>query len=126
MKLSREQLKRLVKEELKSVLGEKLTDDEKEEKKDLEGKLKKLDHKWMDEGKLSSALMKRYGISKENAKGVVLWHSLNENGNIGAYDMKFGNTIVRNLLAEDIEPVVVKEHKHTKRDDDDPKRDKKK
>ena len=80
----------------------------------------------MDEGKLSSALMERYGISKEDAKGTVLWHSLNENGSIDKYDMKFGDTIVRNLLAEDIEPVVVKEHMHTKRDDDDPKRGKKK
>jgi hypothetical protein len=80
----------------------------------------------MDEGKLSSALMERYGISKKYAKGTVLWHSLNENGDIGIYDMKFGNTIIRNLLAEDIEPVIVKEHKHLKRDDDDPKRGKKK
>jgi len=80
----------------------------------------------VDEGKLSSALMERYGISKENANGVVLWHSLNENGDIGVYDIRFGDTIVRNLLAEDVEPVVVKEHKHNKRDDDDPKRVKKK
>jgi|TARA_R100000008_G_C3537095_1_gene142659 hypothetical protein len=68
--------------------------------------------------------MKRYGISEENAKGAVLWHSLNENGAIGTYDMKFGNTIVRNLLAEDIEPVVLQEHEHNKRDDDDPSRGK--
>ena len=56
----------------------------------------------MKEGRLSSALLERYGISEENAVGTVLWHSLNENGDIGVYDMKFGNTIVRNLLAEEI------------------------
>ena len=73
----------------------------------------------MDEGKLSSALMDRYGIDEKDAQGAVIWHSLNENGEIGVYDMKFGNTIVRNLLAEDIEPVLVKEHSHKpKRDDD--------
>ncbi len=80
----------------------------------------------MKEGTLSSALMERYGIDEKDAKGVVLWHSLNEQGEIGVYDMKFGTTIVRNLLAEDVEPVFIKEHKHVKQDDDDPKRSKKK
>ena len=45
MKLTKSQLKQLIKEELESILSEKLTDDEKEEKKNLEDKLKKLDHK---------------------------------------------------------------------------------
>ena len=76
----------------------------------------------MKEGKLSSALMERYGIKKENAVGQVLWHSLNENGEIGVYDMKFGNTVVRNLLAEDIEAIVEADHKHDVQDKDDPKR----
>ena len=43
----------------------------------------------MKEGRLSSALMERYGIDEENAVGTVLWHSLNESGEIGVYDMKF-------------------------------------
>jgi hypothetical protein len=84
----------------------------------------------MKEGKLSSTLMKRYGISEEDAKGTVLWHSLNESGEISVYDMKFGNTIVRNLLAEDIENALIEGHgddsSHGKRDEEDPKRDKKK
>jgi len=80
----------------------------------------------MKEGKLSSALMERYGISEEDAKGTVLWHSLNENGEISVYDMKFGNTIVRNLLAEDIESTLEEGHNHPKRDDDDEERGKKK
>jgi len=78
----------------------------------------------MKEGKLRSPLIKRYGIKKENAVGKVLWHSLNENGEIGVYDMKFGDTIIRNLLAEDIEPTIQEGHKHPKRDDDDPERGK--
>ena len=56
----------------------------------------------MKEGKLSSALMERYGIKKEDAIGKVLWHSLNESAEIGVYDMKFGNTIIRNLTEADI------------------------
>jgi hypothetical protein len=80
----------------------------------------------VEEAKLSSALMERYGIKKKDAVGKVLWHSLNENAEIGVYDIKFGNTIIRNLLAEDVAPVVMTEHKHTKRDDDDPKRGNKK
>ena len=64
----------------------------------------------MKEGRLSSDLQERYGISDEDAVGKVLWHSLNENGEIGVYDMKFGNTIVRGLLRENVEEAVVKEH----------------
>ena len=67
-------------------------------------------------------MQERYGIGKENAVGKVLWHSLNQEGKIGIYDMKFGNTIVRNLLSEDVEPTNVKEHKHNLQADDDPAR----
>tara|TARA_R110000824_G_scaffold186423_2_gene367719 strand:- start:127 stop:357 length:231 start_codon:yes stop_codon:yes gene_type:complete len=71
----------------------------------------------MKEGRLSSALQERYGI--KNPVGKVLWHSLNESGKIGVYDMKFGNTIVRNLLAEDIAATIEEGHEHpAKRDDD--------
>ena len=56
----------------------------------------------MKEGRLSSDLLERYGISEQNAVGKVLWHSLNENGDIGVYDMKFGNTIVRNLTENEL------------------------
>ena len=64
----------------------------------------------MKEGKLSSALMERFGITENNAVGKVLWHSMDENGVIGVYDMKFGNTIIRNLLRENVE--AVDEGKH--------------
>tara|TARA_R110002110_G_scaffold228452_1_gene443846 strand:+ start:139 stop:396 length:258 start_codon:yes stop_codon:yes gene_type:complete len=62
----------------------------------------------MKEGRLSSALQERYGI--KNPVGKVLWHSLSESGEIGVYDMKFGDTIVRNLLVEDVSPEIIKEH----------------
>jgi len=68
--------------------------------------------------------MERYGISKKNAVGTVIWHSLNENAEIGVYDIKFGNTIVRNLSEADVKAVVAEEHGHSKRDDDDPERKK--
>jgi hypothetical protein len=69
----------------------------------------------MKEGKLSSALVKRFQL-KESV-GKVLWHSLDKNGRINEYDMQFGDTIVKGLLPENVEPVVVQEHKHFKRDD---------
>ena len=76
----------------------------------------------MKEGKLSSALMERYGIAEEDSNGTVIWHSLNESGEVGVYDMKFGDTIVRGLLAENIEDALVKEHGNEtapgKRDED--------
>jgi len=65
----------------------------------------------MKEGRLSSDLQERYGISDEDAVGKVLWHSLNENGEIGVYDMKFGNTIVRGLLRENVEAINELPHK---------------
>ena len=71
----------------------------------------------MKEGKLSSALVKRFQL-KESV-GKVLWHSLDNHGRINEYDMQFGDTIVKGLLPENIEPVVVQEHKHFKRDDRD-------
>ena len=71
----------------------------------------------MKEGRLSSALQERYGI--KNPVGEVLWHSLSESGEIGVYDMKFGDTIIRNLLTEDIEPEIVEGHSHSARREDD-------
>ena len=63
-------------------------------------------------------MQERYGIADDDLVGEVLWHSLNESGEIGVYDMKFGNTIVRNLTEADIEPVTVNEHMHAVRDTD--------
>ena len=84
---------------------------------------------------MSSTLQERYGISEENAVGEVLWHSLNENGEIGVYDMKFGDTIIRNLTEADIEEGHKASHKrdapggseeHGVQGEDDPKRKKRK
>ena len=74
----------------------------------------------MKEARLSSGLQERYGISDKDAVGKVLWHSLNENGDVGVYDMKFGNTIIRNLLRENVEAVEEGGHKApAKRDEKD-------
>jgi len=65
-------------------------------------------------------MVKKYQLNE--SVGKVLWHSLDKNGRIGEYDMKFGDTIVKGLLPEEITPVVLKEHSdegHTaKRDED--------
>ena len=75
-------------------------------------------------------MQERYGITEENAVGTVLWHSLNESGDIGVYDMKFGDTIVRNLTESDIEEGHEADHKrdekHGAQGEDDPKRKKRK
>ena len=55
--------------------------------------------------------MERYGINEEDATGTVLWHALNENGEIDVYDMRFGNTIIRNLTEIDITERAPKVHK---------------
>ncbi len=76
----------------------------------------------MKEGRLSSALQERYGITEENAVGKVLWHSLNESGHIDIYDMKFGDTIIRNLSPEDVMSEGSDLHEHKIREANDPKR----
>lgn len=72
----------------------------------------------MKEGKLSSALVRHFQLNE--SVGKVLWHSLDKNGRIGEYDMKFGDTVVRGLLPEEITPVIVQEHGHSpqKRDEE--------
>ena len=83
----------------------------------------------MKEGRLSSDLQERYGFTESNAVGKVLWHSLNESGQIGVYDMKFGDTIIRNLTESDIDNRIVEGHgleeKHGVQEANDPKRGKK-
>ena len=72
-------------------------------------------------------MQERYGISAKDATGQVLWHSLNESGEIGVYDMKFGNTIIRNLTESDIEGDErdhEDEKKHGVQEENDPKRKK--
>ena len=64
----------------------------------------------MKEGKLSSAIAER--LQLKETVGKVVWHSLDEDGNIGEYDMKFGDTVVPRILPEYVEPVVVQEHVH--------------
>ena len=64
----------------------------------------------MTEGKLSSALVKRYQL-KESV-GKVLWHSLDESGNIGEYDMQFGDVIIKGILPEHVKKKKSKLHEH--------------
>jgi hypothetical protein len=64
----------------------------------------------MTEGKLSSALVKRYQL-KESV-GKVLWHSLDESGNIGEYDMQFGDVIIKGILPEHVKKKKVQQHPH--------------
>jgi len=84
----------------------------------------------MKEGKLSSALIERYGIKEKDAVGKVLWHSLSESGNIGVYDIKFGSTIIRNLTEADLTEKKFPPHKqndeHGTQKETDPERGKKK
>ena len=67
-------------------------------------------------------MQERYGITEENAVGKVLWHSLNESGHIDIYDMKFGDTIIRNLSPEDVMSEGSIPHEHKIREANDPNR----
>ena len=58
-----------------------------------------------------------------------MWHSLNESGEVGIYDMKFGDTIIRNLTEADLVEAHGAPHKrdkeHGPQGEDSPKRRKK-
>jgi len=64
----------------------------------------------MKEGRLSSALVRRFQL-KESV-GKVLWHSLDEYGRIGEYDMQFGDVVLEGILPEDVEPIREQGHGH--------------
>ena len=119
MKLTKSKLKQIIREELQAV---------EEDYRDADDKTMadNVPHSWLNHAALSSALQERYGIAKKDAVGKVLWHSWNEGGEVGVYDMKFGNTIIRNLLSEDIEATVQEGHGHPPKRDDDEERSKKK
>jgi len=55
--------------------------------------------------------MERYQL-KESV-GKVLWHSLDKDGQIGEYDMRFGDVVVKGILPEHIEPVLEVTHVHS-------------
>jgi hypothetical protein len=64
----------------------------------------------MKEGRLSSALVQKFQL-KESV-GEVLWHSLDKDGHIGEYDMQFGDVVLEGIPPNQIQPVIVQEHKH--------------
>ena len=49
--------------------------------------------------------------------GKVDWHSLDRNGAISHYDIKFDSKMLKNVPAELVEAKKVQEHKHEARDD---------
>jgi len=109
MKITKSKLIEIIKEEIAKHVEENYRDAADDTIADT------VPHSWLNHGKLSSTLQERYGISEEDSVGTVVWHSLNENGEIGVYDMRFGDTIIRNLTEADLTEKVMKE-KHGKRD----------
>ena len=71
----------------------------------------------MKEGKLSSAYAERYGLNESQNSGKVIWHTLTESGKMELYDMKFGDTIIANIPANEIEPTLFETH-GSKRNDE--------
>ena len=67
----------------------------------------------MKEGKLSSALVQKFNLNE--SVGKVLWHSLDEHGHIGEYDMQFGDVILEGIHPQYVQPTVLQEHSHEPR-----------
>ena len=59
---------------------------------------------------MRSAYTERYGLNESQNNGKVIWHTLTESGKMELYDMKFGDTIIANIPAGEIQPTLFLEH----------------
>ena len=48
--------------------------------------------------------------------GKVIWHSLDHNGTIAQYDIRFGRHVLKRIPSSLVEAQEVKEHKHESRE----------
>ena len=103
MKITRRQLRQIIQEELSKAVpfgsGMKQAKLDKDQKKII-------GHTWLTHVKRKGSALKEVG--------EVLWHSLNESGDIRFYDVYWTkrDMIERDIPSKFLEAVSLKEHKH--------------
>jgi len=110
MKLTKESLRKIIKEVIAEVDGHP----------QILKKNKEVAHNWATHMEWKSSTDKnKYG----NVVGEVVHHTLFEDGTITKYDVKFGNKTIKNIPTAMLEVVELKEHSHeaTEEDEDDEK-----
>ena len=117
MKITHKQLRQIIKEELSKAapFGSGMNQAKlNKDQKDLVG------HTWLTHVKRKGSAIKEVG--------EVLWHSLNESGDIKVYDVYWtrSDKIERDISADLLEAVKLKEHSHDVSEEDAPVSDRKK
>ena len=67
---------------------------------------KSVQHNWFHHATWGSPKRKNEGI------GDVIWHSLTEDGRVEIVDIRFGNTIYRNVSVDRLKPIDEASHSH--------------
>ena len=105
MKITKESLRKIVKEVLAEVDGHP----------QILKKNKEVAHNWATHMEWKSSTDKnKYG----NVVGEVIHHTLFEDGTITKYDVKFGNKTIKNIPTAMLEVVELQEHSHNKSEDE--------
>ena len=117
MKIKNDELRQMIQEELSKAApfgsGMKQAKLDKDQKKII-------GHTWLTHVKRKGSAIKEVG--------EVLWHSLNESGDIKVYDVYWtrSDKIERDISADLLEAVKLKEHSHDVSEEDTPVSDRKK
>ena len=106
MKLTKETLRKLIKEVLAETDGHP----------QILKKNKEVPHNWATHMEWKSSTYKnKYG----DVIGEVKHHTLFEDGSITTYDVQFGNKLVKGIPADKLIAVKIQEHSHEPTDEDD-------
>ena len=112
MKITKDQIRNIVKEELKkaapfgSGMEPAELDDDQEE---IVG------HTWLTHGKVRSESLREALEIEGNPTGKIIHHDLEKDGTINYYDLQINETTYRHIPARFVEAVSVKEHHHESR-----------
>ena len=110
MKLTKESLRKIIKEVIAEVDGHP----------QILKKNKEVAHNWATHMEWKSSTDKnKYG----NVVGEVIHHTLFEDGTITKYDVKFGNKTIKNIPTAMLEVNKTQEHSHESTDEDDEEND---
>ena len=113
MKISKRQLRRIIREEA----GKAAPFGSGMEQADLEPDEKEiLGHTWLTHGKVQSeSLREALGI-KGNPVGKIMHHDLTSNGTINYYNIKINGKVHTHVPARFVESVKETHHEHDERD----------
>ena len=107
MKITKKQLRRIIREEAIAAFGSGMEQaDLSQEEEDLIG------HTWLTHGKVQSEPLREALGIRGNPVGKIVHHDLNKDGAITYYDIKMGDTTYAHIPARMVEAVSEALHEH--------------